>query len=447
MSKKDTAGYIVSGATDASLSALEQAAHEFRCYIGDPVATVDHAIEVAPGMAMGYVLKAWLHLLGVEPAGLPVARECYRAGIRRPNNEREQGHLRAISLVTEGRWREAGRVMEDVSADFPRDALALQAGHLIDFFVGDSRMLRDRIARALPAWDRNLPGYHAVLGMQAFGLEEMADYAQAEKFGRESVALEPRDGWGQHAVAHVMEMQNRTQDGIQWMQGNAESWSFDSSFAVHNWWHLALFHLELGDVDEVLRLYDGPIYGKRSKIVLEMTDASAMLWRLSLRGIDVGDRWSALADDWAPLASSGSYAFNDVHAMMAFVGANRDKAQAAVLEAQREAMAGGGDNVMFTRSTGYPVALALQAFGRGNYTEVVRLLRPIRNRAFQFGGSHAQRDLLDLTLIEAALRSRQGPLATALINERMAMRPQSPLSRLLAQRNQASTEQALAVAS
>jgi hypothetical protein len=231
------------------------------------------------------------------------------------------------------------------------------------------------------------------------------------------------------------------------MQGNAESWSFDSSFAVHNWWHLALFHLELGDVDEVLRLYDGPIYGKRSKIVLEMTDASAMLWRLSLRGIDVGDRWSALADDWAPLASSGSYAFNDVHAMMAFVGANRDKAQAAVLEAQREAMAGGGDNVMFTRSTGYPVALALQAFGRGNYTEVVRLLRPIRNRAFQFGGSHAQRDLLDLTLIEAALRSRQGPLATALINERMAMRPQSPLSRLLAQRNQASTEQALAVAS
>src|SRR5690606_5828827 len=131
------------------------------------------------------------------------------------------------------------------------------------------------------------------------------------------------DGWAWHAVAHVMEMQGRERDGIAWLRQDTEAWSADSFFRVHNWWHLALYHLELGEIDEVLQLYDGPIRGARSTEVLNLIDASAMLWRLHLRGIDVGVRWESLADDWWPLATVGSYAFNDVHAVMAFVGARR----------------------------------------------------------------------------------------------------------------------------
>ena len=111
-----------------------------------------------------------------------------------------------------------------------------------------------------------------------------------------------------------MEMQGRQRDGIAWMRGNTEGWSRDSFFAVHNWWHLALYHLDLGEIDEVLALFDGPIYGAQSKVVLEMIDASAMLWRLHLRGIDVGERWEAVADAWEPIADAGNYAFNDAHA-------------------------------------------------------------------------------------------------------------------------------------
>ena len=72
----------------------------------------------------------------------------------------------------------------------------------------------------------------------------------------------------------------------------------DSFLQVHNWWHLALFHYDLGEIDEVLALYDGPIYGKRSTLALNMVDASAILWRLHLGGVDVGDRWAALAANW-----------------------------------------------------------------------------------------------------------------------------------------------------
>jgi hypothetical protein len=231
-----------------------------------------------------------------------------------------------------------------------------------------------------------------------------------------------------------MEMQGRQREGIAWMRATPNAWSEESFFCVHNWWHLALYHLDLGEIEEVLALFDGPIYGKRSTIVLDMVDASALLWRLFLRGIDVGDRWNAVADNWQPLAEAGNYPFNDVHAMMAFVGAGRTEAMARVLATQSVAMRGTGDNVGFTRDVGHPVAKAIRAFGEGDYAETVRLLRPVRNIASRFGGSHAQRDLLDLTLIEAAFRSGQRAVARALAAERLEVKPTSPLARLFVDR-------------
>jgi hypothetical protein len=435
MKHVDAAGHALSGATADSIAHYETAAQQLRCYIGDPIATIDAALAAAPQMVMAHALKGYLHLLGTELAGLPVARECYETAARLPADERERGHLEAVRLLSEGRWRAAGRVLEDVAIAWPRDALALQVGHQIDFFRGDSRMLRDRIARALPAWNKSFPGYHALLGMHAFGLEETGDYAQAEKQGRAAVELERHDTWAWHAVAHVHEMRNRPADGIAWMTSDTGAWSEDSFFAVHNWWHLALYHLELGATDEVLRLFDGPIFGRRSNVVLDMIDASAMLWRLHLRGLDVRSRSAQLAELWAPIAGAGNYAFNDMHAMMAFVTSGREKDQQTVLQAQRAALAGNADNAGFTGEVGHDATRAIQAFGQGRYAECVELLRPIRSTAHRFGGSHAQRDVIDLTLIEAAFRSGNEPLAAALAAERAALRPASPLARLYVQRS------------
>jgi hypothetical protein len=431
---KDCRGHQLTGATGKSLPHYETAVRELNLFINDPVATVDKAIAESPDFVMAHALKAWLHLLGTEPAGVAVARTARDAAWSLPATAQEQGHLNAINHLIEGHWHAAAQVMEDVAIEYPRDLLALQVGHQLDFFRGEARMLRDRIARALPSWSNSLPGYHAVLGMHAFGLEECGDYTTAEVAGRTAVALNPRDAWAQHAVAHVMEMQGRQKEGIAWMTDNTEGWSRDSFFAVHNWWHVALYHLDLGNIDEVLKLFDGPIYGAKSPLILEIVDASAMLWRLHLRGVDVGDRWQAVADAWEPHRDAGMYAFNDAHAAMAFVGAGRNEALARVIEAQKDAMQRDGDNAMFTRKVGHPVVLAIKAFGDGNYAETLWRLREVRNIANRFGGSHAQRDVLDLTLIEAALRAGQQSVATALACERLATRPKSPLSRLFVQR-------------
>jgi len=286
-------------------------------------------------------------------------------------------------------------------------------------------MLRDRIARAIPAWSVSMPAYHAVLGMYAFGLEETGDYAQAERNGRRAVELQARDGWAWHAVAHVYEMRNQPGDGIEWLEPHAAHWSPNSFLAVHNWWHLALFRLERDEVDEVLRLFDGPIFGARSAVVFDLVDATAMLWRLHLRGVDVADRWAAVADRWLPIAGASAFAFNDMHAMMSFVGAGRSEGRELVFDAQRAALQRADDTAAFVREVGDSATHAIAAFGDGNYAEVVRLLRPIRSYSHRFGGSNAQRDVIDLTLIEAAIRSGDRALARAFATERAARWPES----------------------
>jgi tetratricopeptide (TPR) repeat protein len=430
----DQLGLGLTGAGEASLPHYSRALRQLQCFIGDPVGSVEAALAEDPGFVMAHVLKGYLYGLSTEREAMAVARACHDAALPLAATERELAHVAALGRLANGRWHEAGRVLAGLTAEEPRDALALQAGHQIDFFTGNAPMLRDRLAKAMPSWSPGMPGYHAMLGMQAFGHEEMGEYAIAEALGRSSIEIEPRDGWAQHAVAHVMEMQSRQRDGISWMRGNAEAWTRESFLQVHNWWHLALFHYDLGDVDEVLALYDGPIYGAGSSLALNMVDASAILWRLHLGGVDVGDRWAALAEAWTPKTRSGNYAFNDIHAMMAFVGAGLETPARALLEAQREAMLGSDDNAAFTRDVGHPVALAIKAFGEGNYSEAVRLLAPIRKIAHRFGGSHAQRDVIDLTLMEAALRADQKKLATELAAERALARPASPLSALFSRR-------------
>jgi hypothetical protein len=107
---------------------------------------------------------------------------------------------------------------------------------------------------------------------------------------------------------------------------------------------------------------------------------------------------------------------------MAFVGSGREREQKAVINSLRAAATGVGDPAAFAREVGLDAALAIQAFGHGRYAETVELLRPLRSYAHRFGGSHAQRDLIDLTLIEAATRSHQKGLASALAAERLARR-------------------------
>ncbi|MDH3694937.1 MAG: tetratricopeptide repeat protein [Gammaproteobacteria bacterium] len=430
---KDTRNEPVSTTNARALDYYETALTQFQTYVGDPVETIELALQEDPGFVLGHAFRATMLLLMSERQYLPEIRKSIESAETSPKNanDRERGLTRAARQWLEGDWRGASVTWDKVLADHPRDALALQAGHLMDFYLGDAVNLRDRVARALPHWDESTPGYSYVLGMQAFGYEECNDYAKAEQTGRHALELDAKDGWAVHAVAHVLEMQTRFDEGIEFLKSRENDWAPDNGFAFHNWWHLALYYLERCDYGRALELYDTQVNPEPTGMSLQMLDASALLWRIHLRDVDTGNRWSTLADEWLKKVpqENGYYAFNDLHALMALLNARRDQeAQQLLQDMEVTAQSDVGINSMMSREVGLPAARAFAAFAHGKYAEVVDDLMHVRTRANRFGGSHAQRDVLNQTLIEAAIRSKQHGLAHNLVNERLAWKPHSPLA-------------------
>jgi hypothetical protein len=431
MSVKDHHGLEMTGASVRAAELYQTARERFHCYAGDSFTPVEAALADSPHFVMAHVLKCWMTLIAANTHVAAMGVAAFQAARDLPMNSREAGHIAAIGALLTGEVRAAARIMEDVAQAHPHDVLALQAGQTLDFLLGDSRMLRDRIDRALPHWSKDRPEWHAMQGLLAFGLEETGHYDRAEAAGRESVGLEPSNNWGQHAVAHVLIMQGRHADGVRWMRHENTAWQPEAQLGVHNWWHTALFHLGLGETDAALALYDGPIYGEGTTFAFDMVDAAAMLWRFQLLGVDVGPRWQTLADNFAT-EPHGQSAFVDTHAMLAYVGAGRDAAAQSLLEAQVAALQGPADNAGSVRDVGLPAVQAIQAFGAGQFAKAVELLRGLRSRTHRFGGSHAQRDVLDLTLIAAARRAGDTGLAEALLAERAGAIPLPEYARALA---------------
>ncbi len=425
----DAQGNALSGATAEAAKLFDEAVEANTIYRGDPIGTLDLAVEAAPGFAMAHILKAHLFGLATEPDAVKEAKAILGKVKTLRLSEREASHVAALDLLLAGRWTAAAEALDRHNVDYPYDIVALQVGHLADFYRANARNLRDRMARVLPKWPTDMPGYSILLGMHAFGLEETGDYGRAEDAGRRALDLQPLDCWAHHAVAHVMEMQGRAEDGLGWMIAREPFWSGDDNFfKVHNWWHRALFHLDLEQVDEVFALYDGPIRQDRSTIALEMIDASALLWRLHLAGHDVGDRWDELAAAWDGHADGRTYPFNDWHAVMAYLGAGRHSEVDRIVDAYRQS-AETSDVVGWGKRNAVPLIEGFAAFWRGDYRTAADRLHGARAIANSFGGSHAQRDIIDWTLTESAVRGGLSGLAEALANERLALKPHSPVNR------------------
>jgi tetratricopeptide (TPR) repeat protein len=420
---RDRWGGPVRGATPDGIAALDDAVESLLTLGGDPVGEAAAAVAAADGMVLGHVYRAYLLLYGMTEAGVAEAAAILD-GLGPTSGEgdgREALHLRAARAWAGGNWTEATRALERALVLNPRDALALKVAQDLYFFLGRRLDLRDVAARVLASWPAGQPGWGYVQGMYAFGLEENADYRQAERRARAALAQNPRDVWSVHALAHVFEMEGSQRDGVAFLTRTAPDWQ-ESYFAVHNWWHRALYHLELGELDEALAQYDQSVRGRRSAEWLDIVDAAALLWRLALAGTDVSERAAQLADDIEPLLDSAPvYIFNDWHAAMALGLAGRADRNQRLLAASRELAA--GTNRAMAQQAGLALISGFSAFAAGQPDEALDWLIDIRQAASVVGGSHAQRDVIDLTLIAAAARAGDRSLTRALAGERAARKP------------------------
>jgi hypothetical protein len=293
-----------------------------------------------------------------------------------------------------------------------------------------------------------MPGHSFVVGMHAFGLEECNQYPEAEAAARAALHAAPEDCWATHALTHVFEMQARIDEGAAFLTSTTGDWATpDNGFAFHNWWHLALFHLDRADYGAALGVYDQSLTGALG-MAISRVDATALLWRLMLEGADIGKRFDAVADAWEQdlEAEGGFYAFNDFHAALAFAATRRDRASARLRATLARSAAEPGTNADMARSVGIDASEAVVAFCEGRNAEAVDRLLAVRDGAWRFGGSHAQRDLLTLTLVEAARRAGSKRAAAHYANERRVHKPRSQLGVRLSQRIASTTKEPAAVA-
>ncbi|MEV0259891.1 tetratricopeptide repeat protein [Streptomyces sp. NPDC050617] len=433
MTDTDRHGHAMSHTGQQALAHYENALEALLLFRGEVADESRALLDASPHSVMGNVLAAYLGLLGTEEKDAAASRDAfarYQKSCPAGTTARERMHIAAATAWLAGDLRRASALLGEITVEYPLDVLALAAGHQIDFFTGDAARLRDRVGGALSAWPEGDPQYGQVLGMYAFGLEETGHYSRAQQTALAAVERDPRDVWGIHAVVHTYEMRGQFAEGIRYLDARTDDWAAGNYLNVHNWWHYCLYALEAGDMRRVLEIYDAVLHNDRSEgLAMELLDASALLWRLLLADHDAGPRRTALADAWAARRDAPYYAFNDVHAVMAYVGADRF-ADAERLVRDREAWLADArpdvTNHAMTERIGLPVCRALIAYGQRRYGRVVDLLAPVRYRLNDFGGSHAQRDAIQKTLLEAALRSGRADTARTLVSERINLRPVCP---------------------
>lgn len=426
---RDCRGIPVSYPNRDAIEALEHAHESYLAFRGDPLEEIDRVIEQNPRFMLAHLFRA-AYLTQVMEARIRnelVSSVAAANDLAGNANEREIAHLQAVKAWAKGDISGAVREWERALTKYPHDLLALQLIHLTHVLYGDIAGQRDVVARVFSLWNEGMAGFEFVLGFYAFGLEENRDFERAEEMAMRSLKLRKDNPYAVHAVCHVMDMTGRQFDGLQFMYDHSENWT-NSGFAIHLWWHTALLHLYLQDFDKVLDIYDNNLrLSQAHESRYEEFDATALLWRLKLAGVDVGGRWSELADKWAPSAQDTLYAFNNVHAMMAFASDSRDEEMQLLLTSnERYVEQSTGAGVASIRDVGLPFCRAIRDFQRERYSECVERLLPIYNKADLLGGSFVQRDIIGWTMQEAAIRSGRYDLALALANERCELKPTSP---------------------
>ena len=429
---KDKRGLPMTAANQAAVDAFDACVDAFLASGRDAGLLLKGIAEVDPDMIMGQCLRGYFlrlpaqaHLTAQSPDALAKAQKLTGTA-----TARERKHVDALAAWCAGDIRRTNRIWDDILVDHPRDILAMRLAHTMHFFLGDLARMKDSMARVMPHWSDAVPGYGFVLGCRGFSHEENSEFVPAEALGRRAVEINENDIWAGHCVAHVLEAQGRRHEGIAWVDEHEEAWKKRGVFAHHMWWHRALHYLELERFDAVMDAYDRQFWTEPSEDNIDIGNASSMLMRLAMLGIDVGDRWNSVAQVCAGRVADRLRPFNDLHFVMALVMAGRRADAEATLASMKDFAATHRDDKASSlapvyRDAGIPVAEAILAYAARDYARVVAIMLEARYRMLPVGGSWAQRDVWLRMLLDAALKDGQDALARALLAERTAENPTS----------------------
>ncbi|MEM1387167.1 MAG: tetratricopeptide repeat protein [Pseudomonadota bacterium] len=383
-------------------------------------------LKAAPDYAMAHAARGLFSLMMGRRELVSVAHEANAAAQRTlalgGATERERLWCEALQDWLTGHPSTAVARMERALRLNPADTISMKVSQGIRFIHGDSIGMLRSVEAVMAAHDTDHPLRGYAYGCRAFALEETGNYTEAERSGLAALQAADDDAWGLHAVAHVYDMTNRPDQGIALIDQNNPAWSHCNNFRFHVWWHKALLILDQGDYAQVLDLYDTQIRSDKTDDYRDFSNASSLLLRLQLEGVDVGTRWNELADLAESRTTDGCLVFADLHYMLALAGDNRhDAAARLTARVARDAQAP-GELAPIMGEPGVSAARGLAAFGEGRYDLAFAHLRAAQPKFQNMGGSHAQRDIFERVTIEAGLRAGHLDATERLITERNRLR-------------------------
>lgn len=335
---------------------------------------------------------------------------------------REQRFARAIAHWIEGDLPSAIALHEEQAREFPRDLASLKLCHYHLFNRGDSPGMLRTALLALPSAG-DVPYLH---GMLAFAWEQCHLLGQAESAARKAIAIRRKEPWAHHALAHVMLTQGRFDEGHAFLADVSETWQGLNSFMVtHNWWHQALFAIELGHLDEALRIHDTQIWGVVKEYTQDQINSVSLLARLELAGAGVGERWQDVGLYLAQRIDDQVLPFLDLQYLYGLARAGRPEADALMRNIERRALLAAPHEQAAWRQVCVPAAHGLLAHARGDYDKTVEGLGAALPRLIEIGGSHAQRDLFTQLHTDALVRSGRHGAAQHVLQQQLSTQPAS----------------------
>ena len=369
---------------------------------------------------------AALHMFAESPEGVVNARPFIARALASPLKitPREQRFVAAVAAWVDGNLPLAVRLHEEQAQVFPRDLASVKLGQYHVFNHGDApTMLRLALAARPAAAD--VPYLH---GMLAFGYEQCHLLRHAEEAAHRAIRLCRKEPWAQHALAHVMLTEGRLTEGQAFMREHSDTWTGLNSFMVtHNWWHTALFALELDDGDEVLRLYDQQVWGVVKAYSQDQINAVSLLARLELAGIDVGNRWQDLGHYLAQRTQDQVQPFLDMQYLYGLARSGLPQADTLMQNITlRASQAAPGQPVEARWARiALPACQGLLAHARGRWEEALQGLGAALPRLAEIGGSHAQRDLFEQIYLDALWQAGHRSATQHLWQQRVNQQPES----------------------
>ena len=410
----DARGLAISTANAKAAIAYDHLVTGYLTQRADTPARLTALLEADPDFALAHCMQGYFAMMAFKQATVPAAVQAARTArsLAADVTERERNHIAALTAWADGELDRTIAIWESILRSDPLDVVAFRLAHFVNFWLGRPQDMVSSVERVIPAWSEVIPGYVSVLACHSFAHEEAGNYLAAEPSGRRAIELDPGDLWAAHAVAHVMEMQGRRSEGIEWLTALAPNWEGSHNLQHHLWWHCALFKIEQGDNAAALELYDthfrnlaAPLTVAAPDVYIDVQNAASALFRLQRLGADVGNRWEELADKAEARIGDCLSAFTLPHWLMALTATGRTAAAEHMIDAMRAFANRRGTVPRIVRDYALPIAEAQLAYAAGRYIEAVALMRPAIGGMYRLGGSHAQQDVLEQLFVDAALKA------------------------------------------